>query len=151
MLPKPSALEIQFLQKKIQTKKLPINPWALRQSRPDGVEKVTGEAVFTDDLKFDGMLYARVKRAGIPHGILQSLETEAARELPGVLTVLTAVDIPGEQNHGVVISDWPSLMGLDERVRYVGDAVAIVAAETREIAARALDLIEAKYRVPGCY
>jgi len=115
------------------------------QPRPDGVEKVIGEAVFTDDLKFDGMLYARVKRSGIPHGILRVLKTDAARELPGVLAVLTAQDIPGEKNHGVVITDWPSIIGIGERVRYVGDAVAIVAAETREIAASALDLIEAEF------
>ena len=71
---------------------------------------------------------------------------EKARALPGVAAVLTAADIPGEHNHGLVIYDWPALVGVGERVRYVGDAIAIVAAETREIATEALDLIEVEVR-----
>jgi len=62
-----------------------------------------------------------------------------------VVAVLTAADIPGEQNHGVVIPDWPALIGVGERVRYVGDAVAIVASESPEIAAAALDLITLEF------
>lgn len=114
-------------------------------SRPDGFEKVTGEALFTDDLKFENMLYARVKRAMIPHGLLIGLDILAASNMPGVIAVLTADDIPGEQNHGIVIQDWPSIVAIGQRVRYVGDAVAIVAAETAEIAARAIKLIKAEY------
>ncbi len=113
--------------------------------RPDAVSKVTGQAVYTDDLQFDGMLHARVKRAGIPHATLRSLNVDAARQLPGVVAVLTAEDIPGEHNHGLVIYDWPVMVGLGERIRYVGDAVAIVAAESREIASQALELIQAEY------
>ena len=115
------------------------------QTRPDAVEKVTGVAIFTDDLKFDGMLHARVKRAGLPHAILRRIDITKARALPGVVSVLTAADVPGENNHGLVIYDWPVMVGVGERVRYVGDAVAIIAAETREIATQALDLIEAEY------
>jgi CO/xanthine dehydrogenase Mo-binding subunit/aerobic-type carbon monoxide dehydrogenase small subunit (CoxS/CutS family) len=115
------------------------------QIRPDGIEKVTGDALFTDDLKFDDMLFARVKRAGIPHGILRQLDTDAARSLPGVVTVFTAEDIPGEKNHGIVIRDWPSIVGIGEKVRYVGDAVAIVAAENQETAAKAIELITAQF------
>jgi xanthine dehydrogenase molybdenum-binding subunit len=113
--------------------------------RPDAVEKVTGLARFTDDLKFPGMLHARVKRAGVPHAIVKSLNVEKARALPGVAAVLTAADIPGEKTHGLVIYDWPILVGVGERVRYVGDALAIVAAESREIATQALDLIEVEF------
>ena len=116
-----------------------------RQIRPDAVDKVTGAAKFTDDLKFPGMLHAAVKRAGIPHGILKHLDIERAASLPGVVAVLTAEDIPGEQNHGLVINDWPALIGIGERVRYVGDSVAIVAAKSREIACQAIQKIEAVY------
>ncbi|MFM8320846.1 MAG: molybdopterin-dependent oxidoreductase [Chloroflexota bacterium] len=113
--------------------------------RPDSVEKVTGAAHFTDDLHFDGMLHARVKRAGLPHAIVRRIDVSKARALPGVAAVLTAAEIPGEHNHGLVIKDWPSLVGVGERVRYVGDAIAIVAAETRQIATAAIDLIEVDY------
>jgi len=113
--------------------------------RHDAVEKVTGEAVFTDDIHFPDMLHARVKRAMIPHAIVRRLDISKARSLPGVASVLTAEEIPGEHYHGLVIYDWPSLVGVGERVRYVGDAVAIVAAETRQIATQALDLIEVEY------
>jgi selenium-dependent xanthine dehydrogenase len=125
----------------------PLESIGARHPRPDAKPKVTGYAKYTDDLYFPDMLHARVKRAGIPHGILTRLDVEKAGQLPGVAAVLTAADIPGEHNHGLVIPDWPSLIGVGERVRTVGDAVAIVAAETREIATQALDLIEADYEL----
>jgi len=117
--------------------------------RPDAVEKVTGKAMFTDDFAYPGMLVGRALRAGVPHATLVRLETDAARRLDGVRAVLTAADIPGEPNHGLVVRDWPTLIGVGEKVRYVGDAVALVAAETAEIAERALAMIVAEYeRLP---
>ncbi len=113
--------------------------------RPDGVEKVTGKAIYTDDLVFDGMLYAKARRAMIPHGLLKKLDISKAKALKGVVAVLTAEDIPGEHNHGLVIYDWPVMVGIGERVRYVGDAIAIVAAETQEIAEQASALIDAEF------
>jgi len=115
--------------------------------RPEAVSKVKGTALFTDDLKFPEMLQGCAKRAMVPHAVLTGLDIEKARQLPGVRAVLTAQDIPGEHNHGIVISDWPILVGIGEKVRYVGDAVAIVAADTREIALQALDLIDATYEL----
>lgn len=117
------------------------------QIRPDAIEKVTGAARFTDDLHFPNMLYAAAKRAGIPHGILKSLDVARARSLPGVVAVLTAKDIPGEHNHGIVIRDWPTMIGIGERIRYVGDTLAIVAAESRQVAAQAVQLIEAEFEL----
>lgn len=113
--------------------------------RPDALAKVTGAAQFTDDLQFPGMLHARVKRAMVPAAVVRSLDVSQARALPGVVAVLTAEYIPGEHLHGLVIFDWPSLVGVGEHVRYVGDAVAIVAAETRQIATQALELIEVAF------
>jgi len=111
------------------------------QIRPDARLKVTGKAQFTDDLAFDNILYARVKRAGVPSAILRGLDVSQARALPGVYAVLTAEDLPGARNHGLVRADWPILVGMGERIRYTGDAVALVAAETREIATQALALM----------
>ena len=113
--------------------------------RPEAVEKVTGDAIYTDDLKFDGMLYAKAKRAMIPHGFLKKLDVSKAKALPGIVSVLTAADVPAEKNHGLVIFDWPVMVGVGERVRYVGDALAIVAAESLEIADQALALIETEF------
>jgi xanthine dehydrogenase molybdenum-binding subunit len=113
--------------------------------RPDAVEKVNGKAIYTDDLVFDGMLYAKAKRAMIPHGILKKLDISKAKALKGVVAVLTAEDIPGEHNHGLVIYDWPVMVGVGERVRYVGDTLALVAAETPEIAEQAASQIEAEF------
>lgn len=115
--------------------------------RPDAVEKVNGCAIFTDDLKFPGMLHARVKRAMTPSAILKNIDVSEAKKLAGVQAVLTAEDIPGEHNHGLVIPDWPTLVGVDEQIHYVGDAVAIVAADTRAIATQALDLIKVEYEL----
>ena len=112
------------------------------QVRPDAVEKVTGEALYTDDLHFEGMLHAAVRRAMIPAGILRRLDISKAQAAPGVAAVMTAADIPGEHNHGLVIFDWPIMVGLGEQVRYEGDALAIVAAETRAQALAAVELIE---------
>ena len=109
------------------------------------MDKVIGTAIYTDDLVFDGMLYAKVRRAMIPHGFLTKLDTSKAKALPGVVAVLTAEDIPGEHNHGLVIFDWPVMVGIGERIRYVGDALAIVAAETQAIAEQAAALIEAEF------
>ena len=116
-----------------------------RYPRLDAKEKVTGQAKYTDDLHFEGMLFARAKRAGVPHAFLRRIDVSKARSLPGVASVITADDIPGDHWHGIVIFDWPVLVGVGERVRYVGDAVAIVAAETADIAAQALDLINVEY------
>lgn len=113
------------------------------QPNPNALAKITGEARFTDDYKFPGMLYARTKRAGVPHARVRSIETAAARELEGVHAVLTHKDVPGRNAHGVVSIDWPVLCGV--KVRYVGDAVAIVAADSEEIAAAALELINVDY------
>ena len=115
------------------------------QVRPDAIEKVTGEAIYTDDLEFEGMLYAKVRRALVPHAFLKKLDITKAKALKGVSAVLTADDIPSEHNHGLVIFDWPVMVGIAERVRYVGDAIAIVAAENQEIADQAAGLIEAEF------
>ncbi|MGZ9235809.1 MAG: 2Fe-2S iron-sulfur cluster-binding protein, partial [Anaerolineales bacterium] len=79
-------------------------------TRHDGVDKVIGTAIYTDDLVFDGMLYAKVRRAMIPHGFLTKLDISKAKTLPGVVAVLTADDVPGERNHGLVIFDWPVMV-----------------------------------------
>jgi len=110
--------------------------------RPDAIAKVIGGAKFTDDFHFEGMLFARVLRAGIPSGFLRELDVSEAARLEGVSAVLTAADLKHERLHGIYSKDWPILAGIGDRVRYVGDAIAIVAAETQAIADEAISLIK---------
>ncbi|MBK8020346.1 MAG: molybdopterin-dependent oxidoreductase [Chloroflexi bacterium] len=111
---------------------------------PQGVyDKVTGRAKFTDDYVFPDMLVARTLRSPYPHARVLAVHTEKAKALPGVHAVLTSADVPGENLHGLVYRDWPVLCG--DKVRYVGDAVAIVAADNDDLAVQALDLIEVEY------
>lgn len=118
-------------------------------ARPDALEKVNGEALFTDDYVFPGMLHARVLRANTPHAVLVGLDVSKAMELPGVIEVLIADDIPGQNSHGIVIHDWPVLVGIGEKIRYIGDALALVAAESRVIETQALELIKVEFdRLP---
>jgi xanthine dehydrogenase molybdenum-binding subunit len=123
--------------------KAPLNVIGRPLPRPDVVAKVTGDAKYADDYHFQDMLHARTLRARYAHARIIRIDTRAARALPGVRAVLTAADVPGQPNHGLVVPDWPALCG--DKVRYLGDAVAIVAADTREIASAALDLIEVDY------
>ncbi|MCA0453782.1 MAG: molybdopterin-dependent oxidoreductase [Chloroflexi bacterium] len=109
----------------------------------DVTEKVTGVAKYTDDYTFPDMLFARTLRSPHPHARVLSINTDKAKALAGVKAVLTYQDVPGENLHGLVYRDWPVLCG--DVVRYTGDAVAIVAAETEEIATEALKLIEVAY------
>jgi len=110
---------------------------------PDALAKITGRARFTDDYHFPGMLCARTLRAGRPHARIRSIDTAEARAIPGVHAVLTHKEVPGRNLHGLVTIDWPVLCA--DKVRYAGDAVAIVAADNEEIASRALQLIRVDY------
>ncbi|HEY64741.1 MAG TPA: molybdopterin-dependent oxidoreductase [Caldilineae bacterium] len=111
--------------------------------RPDAVGKVTGRLKFADDISFPDMLHGRVLRSAHPHARIRRIDTSKAKALPGVVAVLTHADVPGRNRHGLIYEDWPVLC--EDKVRYVGDAIALVAAETRDIATRALELIEVAY------
>ncbi len=116
-------------------------------SRPDAVSKAIGNAKFTDDLHFEGMLFARVLRAGVPSAILRGLDISRAEALPGVVKILTAKDLQHEHFQGTYKKDWPILIGFGERVRYQGDAIAILAAETQAIADEALKLVHPEFEL----
>jgi carbon-monoxide dehydrogenase large subunit len=111
-------------------------------TRLDAQEKVTGAALFADDLQFGPkLLHARIKRSPCPHAIIRSIETGKAEALPGVRAVVTGKDFPGYI--GLYLQD--RHIFCRDRVRYVGDPVAGVAAISEEIAEQALDLIEVEY------
>jgi len=108
----------------------------------DGPAKVSGAAAYTDDLHRPRMLHAALLGSSYPHARILRCDTSAARALPGVRAVLTAEDIPA-QNIGLSVLDEPILAR--GKTRYVGEPVAVVAAETVAIARAAVKLIEVEY------
>jgi aldehyde oxidoreductase len=118
-----------------------------RLPRVDADLKARGRALYVDDMSEPGMLHGAVLRAAHPRARLLSLDVSAARGLAGVAVVATWQDIPGRRFIGSVVPDWPTLVAVGEITRCVGDAVAVVAAESPEIAREALGLIKADYEV----
>ncbi|MDF2572802.1 MAG: selenium-dependent xanthine dehydrogenase, partial [Sporomusa sp.] len=96
----------------------------------DAVDKVLGKAQFAADIHFDGMLHAKVFRSNVPHGILRSLDVSKAEALPGVAVILTGKDVPGSNSTGMIVKDEPVLVKDNEKIRKIGDPLALVAAET---------------------
>ncbi len=117
--------------------------------RVDAREKVVGSAMFADDLQFGaGLLYARIKRSHLPHALIKRIDTSKARALPGVKAVVTGEDYAG--HIGLYLQD--RFIFCRDRVRYVGDPVAGVAAVSEEIAEQAVELIEVEYEpLPGVF
>lgn len=111
--------------------------------RPDGPGKVTGELEYLTDLSLPNMLIGRVLRSPHPHAIIRSVDVSKALALPGVHAALTAKDVPGLNRFGIARPDYPVFC--EDRVRFIGDAVAAVAAESDELAALALSAIEVDY------
>jgi len=118
--------------------------------RIDALDKVLGIANYSGDLVLPDMLFVKILFAGRPHAIVKSIDTSKASGLDGVVLVLTSVDVPVNE-YGLQIPDQPVLCGpgsdkpFADRVRFVGDQVAAVIAETEHIAAAACDLIEVIY------
>jgi CO/xanthine dehydrogenase Mo-binding subunit len=113
------------------------------ERRVDAWGKVTGTAKFADDYSLPHQLYGKVLRSKYPHARIVSISVSKALKLHGVEAVLTAKDIPGRRAFGIVVKNQEILAG--EKVRYLGDGVALVAAWTPQIAEEALRLIEVDY------
>ncbi|MFC2020250.1 xanthine dehydrogenase family protein molybdopterin-binding subunit [Chloroflexota bacterium] len=115
--------------------------------RKDARDIVTGKAQYIDDVRLPGMLFGRVLRSPLPHANIINIDVSRAAALPGVHAALTYKDVP-EFEWGIPIH----MRILDKKVRYVGDAVALVAAESYEIADEALELIDVEYEpLQACY
>ena len=119
-------------------------------TRVDALAKVTGEAVYPGDLAMEGMLHLKILFAGRPHARILGIDTSDAQAVPGVVAVLTAKDVPVNE-YGLQTPDQPVLCGPGSSkagadvVRFVGDQVALVIAETERAAAQARDRIHVQY------
>lgn len=123
--------------------------WKLgeRVHRVDAREKTLGYGEYVDDMEVEGMIYASAVRAQYPRARVLSIDTAAARALAGVVGVYTAADIPGSVKVGHLVKDWDTMIPVGECTRYLGDAVAIVAAETKEALEEAKKLVQVEYQV----
>ncbi|WP_326565570.1 xanthine dehydrogenase subunit D [Amycolatopsis rhabdoformis] len=113
--------------------------------RPDGTLKVRGEFAYSSDLWHEDMLWGATLRSPHPHARIVRLDVSAALAQPGVHAVLTHEDVPGENRYGLKYQDTPALA--EDRVRYQGEPVAILAADHPEIARQALKHIVVEYEV----
>ena len=118
-----------------------------RVHRLDVEEKVLGYGKYPDDFEPEGMLYGSAVRSKYPRARIVSIDTSAAKALPGVAAVLTAEDIPGENKIGHLKHDQYTLIPVGGLTHYLGDAVALVAAESREILEKAKKLVKVEYEV----
>ncbi len=118
--------------------------------RVDALAKVTGKAIYPGDIRLPDMLHMKILFAGRPHAIIRRLDTSAAEALPGVVAVFTARDVPVNE-YGLIMPDQPVLCGpgsskpYADHVRFVGDQVALVVAESETIAAQAAQRIAVDY------
>ncbi|MEW5980767.1 MAG: molybdopterin cofactor-binding domain-containing protein [Acidobacteriota bacterium] len=122
--------------------------------RPDAVAKVTGAAQYTDDISLPNMLHGALLRSPHAHAFIRKIDTSRARALAGVKCVITGQDVPA-----VKYGNWRLVPALQDetalatdRVRFIGDEIAAVAAIDRETAERAVELIEVEYEeLPGVF
>ena len=115
-----------------------------RATRVDGPVKATGQAKYADDFKFQGMLYASILQSPLAHARILRIDTSKAKKLPGVKAVVTSKEA-GLIKYGVSPARYDETLFAHDKVRYVGDEIAAVAASDPEIALEALSLIKVDY------
>lgn len=113
--------------------------------RIDARDKVLGIGEYVNDMKFEGMIYGSALRTKYPRALVKKINIEDALRHPEVETILVAKDIPGKRYIGHLAKDWPALIEEGEITRYLGDAVALVAAKTKKGLKEILDLIKVEY------
>ena len=113
----------------------------------EGYEKALGVSPYINDMKFDGMLYGALKFSEHPRARVRSIDVSAAEQLPGVIRIFTARDIPGQRYQGIHVKDWPMLVAEGEETRCIGDVLAGVVAQSEEIARQVLGRIQIDYDV----
>jgi selenium-dependent xanthine dehydrogenase len=118
-----------------------------RTSRYRGHELALGDKPYINDMTLPGMLHAAVRFTDHPRARIVSVDTTVAAAAPGVAAVLTAADVPGNRIQGEITQDWVQLYAEGETTRYIGDILALVAADTRAAARAAAALVDVEYEV----
>lgn len=113
--------------------------------RVDALAKTVGTGKYVDDMKINGMLYGAALRTKYPRALVKSINIDEAKKIPGVVAVLTYKDIPGNRYLGHLVKDWPALIAEGEETRYIGDSIALVAAENKKALKEGLEAIVVDY------
>ena len=108
---------------------------------------VLGFHKYVDDMKLEGMLHGALRFSDHPRARVLSIDTSEAERAPGVVKVVTAVDVPGQRTIGLIRQDWPLMIAVGETTRYIGDVLAGVVAESEKAARQAAALIKVEYDV----
>ncbi len=116
-------------------------------NRVDAAAKVLGEAIYTNDMYIDGMLYGGAVRSKHPRALIKYIDISKAKAADGVNSIITAADLKGAKRIGHIQKDWDVLIGEGEFTHYIGDAIVLIAADTKEHLAAAKALVEIEYEV----
>lgn len=116
-----------------------------RSHRPDAKSKVLGTGKFADDIKVPGMVYGSALRTKYPRALVKSIDITEALKHPEVVKIVLAEEVPGQRVIGHLTQDWPALIAVGEETRYLGDSVALVAANTKKAVEEIKNLIQVDY------
>jgi selenium-dependent xanthine dehydrogenase len=119
----------------------------MRAPRYAGEELALGDEAYVADMTVPGLLHGALRFSDHPRARVLAIDTAKAEAHPGVVAVLTAADVPGERTQGALTQDWRQLVAVGEETAYVGDVLAVIAAETRHAAREAAALVEVEYEV----
>jgi aldehyde oxidoreductase len=122
-------------------------PVGIASPKYQALETALGEKPFINDMHFEGMLYGALHFSAHPRAKILAIDTNAAKQMPGVKGIYTSRDIPGNRMIGLIQRDWPLMIAVGETTHYIGDVLAGVVAETEEQARAASAAIKVRYEV----
>ncbi len=111
-------------------------------NRIDAEDKVLGRAEYVDDMRIEGMLYGGAVRTKYPRALVKNIDVSEAKNLQGVISVITSDELPGNQKVGHIIKDWDVLIPSGKITHCIGDAIVLIAATTQEILEKAKSLVK---------
>ena len=118
-----------------------------RHPKYDSFATVLGQRPYVDDLHVDGMLFGALRFSDHPRAAVRKIDVSQAEQMAGVVRVFTAADVPGQRSVGLIQQDWPLFVAEGEETRYVGDALALVVADSSLAARMAVEKIAVEYQV----
>ncbi len=118
-----------------------------RHPKYGAADLVLGQHRYVDDISLEGMVYGALKLSDHPRARVIRIDTDAAAQMPGVVRVFTAADVPGQRTIGLIAQDWPLMIAVGETTRYVGDVLAGVVATSDAVARAAVARIQVEYEV----